>query len=341
MLFKFRKRRLAAAALSVCLGSALLSGAGVLAASGDADGDGIDDAVEAELIARYVPVYYFHPDEQYYADTVDAYLPNVQMRFHYRLLSDDQILDQGSVTQSALPEQVHANKDFMGNYTDEMIRSDSARDTFSDGGYFLEVPDDLPNREAVYRGNPEGDRTRVYAHAFRNDEGNISIQYWLFFPYNEAPSVAGVKLNHEGDWEHVTVRLNAEQTLDRVYFASHNNEGKAHAPSDLSFTTGDQTVLPYSEADGVTHPVVYQAKGTHASFPTAGTQYRGWYLPNDYTGEGVFFSGLDRAVNVGELDAPLNDQQFIRYGGLWGEIGVTPISTGPKTPSFQGSWMTD
>ena len=96
----------------------------------------------------------------------------------------------------------------------------------------------------------------------------------------------------------------------------------------------------YSENNDMTHVIVYLARGTHASFPTSGTQYRAWYLPNDYTGEGQVLYGKDKVLNVGEVEAPLNEQYFVQYAGLWGEIGNTRISTGPKSPSFQDSWMT-
>lgn len=309
------------------------------AAVEDLDADGIEDIREEMLIQKYVPSYYFHPDEKYFADTVDAYLARSRMRFHYRGLSDDQILNQGEVGQDNLALMQHRNKDWLGNYTDEIIFSNQKRDVYYSGGYFLEIPDDDEEKEAVYRGDPEGDRTRIYAHSFLNTAGKISIQYWVFLPYNEAPSVGGVKLNHEGDWEHITVELDERDEIERVYFASHNNEGKYYTKNELKFSDGEDVLsAPYSEEEGITHVMVYLALGTHASFPTSGTQYRGWYLPNDYTGEGRLMHGKTRVLNVGETEVPLNEQYFIQYGGLWGEIGATVISTGPKTPSFQDSW---
>lgn len=314
----------------------------VFAAEPDLDSDGIEDSLEATLIEKYAPTYYCHPDERYYPDHVDEYLSHVQMRFHYNYLTDDQILNAGDVNQESLISQEHRNKDWLGNYTLELIRSTDPRDVYRNGGYFLEVPDDSADKESVYAGDLNSERFQIYAHAFRGDHNGIKIQYWVFFPYNEAPSVGGVKLNHEADWEHVTLTLNEDHSIRSIYYASHNNEGKSFTVNELSFSDGSgEDSDSYDEEKGRTHPVVYLALGTHASFPTAGTQNRGWYLPNDYTGKGKLYQGMGRTLNVGEWKHPLNGQSFIDYTGLWGEIGTNIISTGPKTPSQQSSWMSD
>ena len=308
----------------------------------DLDMDGVEDSLEELLIDKYAPSYYFHTDEKYYSDNVDEYLSKAHMRFHYRALPDDQILEQGNVNQENLAYMKHNNKDFWGNYTEEIIYSKDARDVYGAGGFFLEIPDNYDNKDDVYKGDIYGHRSKIYAHLFKNESGNISIQYWVFLPYNEAPSVGGVKLNHEGDWEHITVRLDESYGIEKVYFASHNNEGKYYNKEELLFGNGDDLIKKnYNEDEGNTHVIVYLALGTHASFPTSGTQYRGWYLPNDYTSEGKCLHGKGSTLNIGEKEAPLNNQKFIQYGGLWGEIGNTIISTGPKSPSFQESWMKD
>ena len=51
-------------------------------------------------------------------------------------------------------------------------------------------------------------------------------------------------------------------------------------------------------------------------------------------------------VNVGEKGRALNGQSFIDYGGRWGQIGILNGSvnlgtSGPDTPSVQGSWNQD
>lgn len=310
---------------------------GMRALDGDLDRDGIEDGREQRLLERYAPVYVFHPEEKNFSDSVEKYLQKVTLRFHYRGLPDDEILPVGEVNRFNIGNQVHRNKNLLGQYTQEQIRSDQERNTFLDGGYFLEVPDSS-NQTEVYRGDWKLERSQVYGHAYLGTDQKIRLQYWLFFPYNVAPNVAGVQLNHEGDWEHVTLRLDEKDQLQEIYYASHNQEGRWWKPEKVLFTDSDLTKRDFGLRHG-THPVVYVALGTHASFATAGEQDRGWYLPKDYTGEGAVFSSVGKIIQLGERSFPANGAEFLTYSGLWGEIGMTPISTGPKTPSYQEAWL--
>jgi hypothetical protein len=99
--------------------------------------------------------------------------------------------------------------------------------------------------------------------------GLIGLQYWFFYPYNYYPTavhralmlaspLAGDIKNtdlHEGDWEHVTVLLDAATHRPRfLYLARHDKEGVTvpwNSPT-LSF-------------DG-THPIVQAALGGHPSY---------------------------------------------------------------------------
>lgn len=46
----------------------------------------------------------------------------------------------------------------------------------------------------------------VYAHPFMDPAGQVVIQYWYFYPFNDFIG------NHEGDWEHVNVVLSKDRT---------------------------------------------------------------------------------------------------------------------------------
>ncbi len=46
----------------------------------------------------------------------------------------------------------------------------------------------------------------VYAHPFVDPAGQLVIQYWYFYPFNDFIG------NHEGDWEHVNVILSPDHT---------------------------------------------------------------------------------------------------------------------------------
>jgi hypothetical protein len=128
------------------------------------------------------------------------------------------------------------------------------------------------------------------------DQG-VDLQYWFFYPYNG--SIGGVIAPlgfsgaHEGDWEHVTVRISdyadpKKRKIRGVFFAAHGSaEGAWMVEQSNRPTDGSYSVLP-----GTTHPIVYAAYHSHASNEDSGLQMRRWYYfttANDLATGGVNF----------------------------------------------------
>jgi hypothetical protein len=97
----------------------------------------------------------------------------------------------------------------------------------------------------------------------------IALQYWFFYAYNYYPTVfdagllndapaAGDLVNtdlHQGDWEHVTVLLDARTRQPLwLYTARHSNEGQYYAWNSPLLTFDDG------------HPVVQSALGGHPTY---------------------------------------------------------------------------
>jgi Vacuolar protein sorting-associated protein 62 len=97
----------------------------------------------------------------------------------------------------------------------------------------------------------------------------IALQYWFFYPYNFYPTVVTTGLMndapvsadlvntdlHQGDWEHVTVLLDAKTKAPLwLYTARHSNEGEYYAWNSplLTFDQG--------------HVVVQAAYGGHPTY---------------------------------------------------------------------------
>src|SRR5699024_4779115 len=112
------------------------------------------------------------------------------------------------------------------------------------------------HESSVRAGNLASAKTYVHVRAPADGSRGLDIQYWFFFPYS-GPLIDGPAGGaHEGDWEHITVRLDASwQTIREVYFAAHNSEGRWVMPEELDL---------YAR----THPVVYTARYGHASYPS-------------------------------------------------------------------------
>ncbi|HYG64291.1 MAG TPA: Vps62-related protein [Thermoanaerobaculia bacterium] len=282
------------------------------------DGDSMSDALEDELLWRFAPVVRLHPNDSYRPSSADWYMARTHMRFHHTGCGDDQILNKGQITTNNIDLQAHQNKNgwpgcshnSTWQYSD--MRTPNSR-------FFLQIPND--SAEGTTRlGAPSSDWT-CYAHV-RYAPGSTSqydIQYWFFYPYNGA-LMAG-QGGHEGDWEHITVRVwNDGTSLSQIYFASHDTEGQWFQPWQVSFTADDR-------------PIVYSAVNSHASYPSPGTWVRN-NLPDDHTADGGPVWDCRRGVwNVGERGLPLNKGRYwLNYSGRWGEIGTA--FSGPWGPAY-------
>jgi hypothetical protein len=188
-------------------------------------------------------------------------------------------------------------------------------------GWYLDLANDarvgFPDEVA---GN---DRYETRAPTYFDDgllyEGNkptgyAFITYWFLYAYNDGPS----RINHEGDWENVSLRLHRDprgrwRPVD-VFYAKHGNE------SD---------VVDWEKAykvswDGNSRLGVLSAKGTHGS-------YGGRVHPLRF-GDRIDKNGPSWATWT--RLRYLWDQGWVGYCGAWGSIGR--LTTGPLGPGCIG-----
>lgn len=288
----------------------------------DGDCDGIADATESYLAEKFAPIFRHDSGETNFPSSAEWYLARTHMRFHHDGgCSDDQLYNLGCVTASRLCGVKHKVKSgtFSCNHT-STYRSSSL--FYSSGDkFFLQIPNDA-NEQLTRIGDWTGASWKCYARVRHSLVwgGAWDIQYWLFYPYNSL-SLG----EHEGDWEHITVTVNKNETLRSIYYAAHDSEGERFVPGE--FTT-----------IGITHPVSYVADGSHANYPTADFTPRG-LLPGDaHDGEGFEVDCRGLTENMGEDGAPLNANHWLRYAGHWGEIGTCCVGklglNGPYGPPF-------
>jgi hypothetical protein len=243
------------------------------------------------------------------------------MRFNHTRCPDCEVLAKGKVTQTNMHQQSHETKR-------EVLCSHAGTKQYSNKSdkFFLQPPSD-----DVHKGSNNPGDWRVYAHVNKTRAGGYYIQYWFFYPYNDYFKV----LQHEGDWEHITVTLDAKQNPIRAYYAAHSS-GAQHDWNALEKVDDSGR-----ESAAGTHPVVYSARGSHASYRTAGKQdIKGLPALEDYTYKnGPIWMTWKNLVNIGEKNCPLNGQEFILFSGKWGEIGSTDDTTGPTGPAFKDSFL--
>lgn len=274
----------------------------------------------AEAVERFAPEVRLHPEERYFPSSVEWYLGRTQMRLEVEGGGDVPTVAAGELSPTALP-----TVDTLG-YRSKRERSKR---------YFLQIRND--DSEGTTRAGKLGTaRTYVHVRPAANGARGYDIQYWFFYPYS-GPMIGGPAGGaHEGDWEHITVRVDKKlRQIKKVFFAAHDAEGRWMRPAAVRFRQG-------------THPVVYVGRYSHASYARPGVQPRGM-LPADHTADGgVVWQTWDNPKIVSNQVDPRDVKQparrlpkvdWLRYAGRWGEVGA--VFSGPRGPAFQHYWVAD
>ncbi len=284
------------------------------ATAADANGNGIDEAIEEALLSRYAPVVILAPGERALPANVDWYLARVR-------LDPPGPADESApgdrpelrVTQASLLGHVELAVRVVGRGMARLRPNLAAR------------PGSADPRDWI-----------VYGHVYAGRDGGLLVQYWFFYPFNDFH----VLFDHEGDWEHVTVRLDAQLKPLGAWYARH-----AWSAPGRWFEWGEL------EHEGE-HPVVLSARGSHASYGEAADVL--WWdrtcdtrIPGEAKRFGcrVWRTG-DAAtggiVNTGRRDRPRPRAGFVSWPGEWGTEGWFGRETGgPPGPAYQAGWCSE
>jgi lysophospholipase L1-like esterase len=158
---------------------------------------------------------------------------------------------------------------------------------------------------------------------FRHELGYL-LQYWYFYYYDEwkAPVFAGLlNQRHEGDWEVVTIGLEAERKPLFVAYSAHC-AGSWLPWHEVEVTT----MLPGPRV----HPLVAVAEGSHANYPDPG---------QSRTPDPAHCQGLPDGVATA-LSYASNIRDKTEYGWLWYPAPDGWLMADEKEPpmNFQGTW---
>jgi hypothetical protein len=166
-------------------------------------------------------------------------------------------------------------------------------------------------------------RNRVHGRARRDDRQRLWLQYWCFYYYNDfqlaGPLLSGGK--HEGDWEMVQLRLDAdERPVEAVYTQHKAGESRPWSAVEKAPSSADT-------------PLVYVARGSHANYFTAGSHWTGvWFDNADGRGPGI-----DPAVVVLGDNSP----GWALWPGWWGDTKASssPVdANSPRGPGRHKQW---
>jgi hypothetical protein len=156
---------------------------------------------------------------------------------------------------------------------------------------------------------------RVYGHVARDEDGRRYLQYWLFYLFNNK-AFLGFGL-HEGDWEMVQIKLNAQGAPEAMAFAQH-----AH---------GQRCAWGLIEKRGV-RPIVYVARGSQASFPRPG-RHDAPVIDDVADGKGREVSPTLELLSDGSPG-------WVGWPGRWGSTKARNRleSNSPRGPAQHGQW---
>ena len=166
-------------------------------------------------------------------------------------------------------------------------------------------------------------RPAVYGRVSPSKEGGAWLQYWLFYRGQDQDRGIVRTGRHAGDWEMVQYRLNPGGHPVEAVYSQHSGAERCSW----------QTV---ESRRG--HPVIYAARGSHASYLRPGARDRTWPDPNDEA------NGRGRVVRPGLVRITESSPPWMRWPGRWGGARarwwVPPEQDSPFGPAFQeqGRW---
>src|SRR4051812_4539540 len=168
-----------------------------------------------------------------------------------------------------------------------------------------------------------GYANHVYGHAVLDSGGDLWLQYWFFYFYNDY-NLIGAFLHagrHEGDWEMIQVRLR-DELPDLAVYCQHAGATK-------------RDWRQVDRIPGTERPIVYVARGSHASYFEPGTHWTGHWFDHADGKRRSPESTLEIVVDGAA------QWRWIRWPGSWGDTkaGRSPLdSDSPRGPACHQSW---
>lgn len=268
-----------------------------------------------EVISKNGPKLYFHSKEQFFMSKVGYYLENV------------------GCWDDNKKEWLHRPGSLWDSAKNDMKPLSFPEDTEENmKNIWLKIPYDskdvLLDPNILKAGKSESE-CEAYIHAkFSEQEDCTDIQFWLFYPFNGAgaayiwlptESSERVDLNplgtHEGDWEHVTIRIdNYSMQLVGAWMSQHGHQPWIDA-SEIQKEDGK--------------PLFYSSRHGHANYSSAGSN-----MSPDFEIEHVCHFGLRndtdksrrylecssryKIISAAFLETPPTEPNWLQFKFRWG-----------------------
>ena len=271
----------------------------------------------------YAPLVRLHPDERYWPMSAERFIEDSELAW---LGCDRKVVARrGEVDVARLggPDEPSGYKITRGTCAGErsaFATSDLTRPREGgraglkgDEGFALIPDDDAPSGPEPAPGEAPGPTVRVFVPesvpTYFEHVKQRSITYWFYYGFS-ATQPAGKKGEHQGDWERITVCLDSAGKPTDVDFHKHNSNLRRRWVKVSKFGT---------------HPIVYSAEGSHASYASPGHNPAIETLDRRF--EGPVWATWKNLVDVTRTG-------WYGYGGSWGEppgpLGPSPFKVGDQ-----------
>jgi len=266
---------------------------------------------ESDLLKKYAPVLYFHPEEKVYPWGINSILYNADLK---KLRNKRKI---------SMPV---GSKDLLSNNSDKL---------------YLDIRHIVPYHDSVNSSN-NIDNTfkrfpfKVYGRRIdpQKNSTHIVLQYWLFYPFNDWHN------DHEGDWELIQIHYAKDKQGPVQLTTSHHHSGSVISWDKVSKINGTHPKIFIAKGSHGNWPT----SGNHA----VGKIWRIVGIFRDKTSEnGMVLYPEDIRDNEGgkKRNYTLEDisdvprTSWIYWNGRWGDVkALFWGSKGPASPGVQDKW---
>ena len=269
-----------------------------------------------QAVNRYAPQIRLHPDETNLPASTAFFIKHSALKFeNYQGCLASTEAAQGSVDPRRLGNRPPAQGNYQRYALAPLVGTQcnpspdlyTTRDRTEDNdvGFYLDLDDSARAGKGV--------RSRIY---FEYREHPRSITYWLFYAFNDSPGGDPANdLDHEGDWEKVSVSLDDNNAAQSVYYSAHDGG------CVLSWSRAPKT------GDG--RPIAFSAIGSHANYPWPGRYKTAFPLVYDHAAAGG--TPWQTWLNVKNIQR----QKWYGYRGNWGGIeSPSPTRLGADSGTF-------
>jgi hypothetical protein len=315
-----------------------------------AGSDGFVEAADENvdpLVLQFAPVVWLHRREAYGPTSTAEFLSRSELtwRTESRFSRDVDLARRGAIDPARLgfacasaPIGCYRFDQYLAtDFTRPHDRRPERAPGLNDEEGFYIDPDD-----AARKGEAGIEPKAPMYYEITRRETRTRITYWFFYgfsvPYKPAGPFNLARLfSHEGDWENVDVVLDAEGTPLSVAYYGHGH------PRPIPWEDVCKVVEDGEDCDSAEpgRPVVYSARHSHASYPTAAEGHNEstkvcannrFHRPCSYDlrEKGFVWDPL-AAGGMGLRDA--RAEPWYGFGGAWGSAGLQGDTTGPLGPS--------